>query len=193
MRTPKMGKFPEEIWIRLKKSYESGLFDSLDALHKFYSEQLKVCPGIDSIKQRCAKEKWEKGKDKEEIEQLEKETNEQIFTRLGMSRERAIKLVIDGMTFGDDMKPQILDTLKEQGVSREVVTQLERLVGSARTRLDYIQEYNRMVGALAPAKKEIGGPGGKPLFQGNEKLTGEELDRRIMERVSALSDVTKEG
>ena len=124
-------------WARVKLDWDSGQFTAR-ALAKKHGLPLST------ISSKICREKWSKGKDIEKLSGSIAVRNLERFARAGMARQDAINLVVEGMT-----KPE---SLIFEGKGENM---LATPVPDYKTRLQYLQEYNKMVGNYAPMEKEV--------------------------------------
>ncbi len=105
-----------------------------------------------AIFKKAREDEWEKGKHKEIIQQTIAEKNIEAFAKQECGGDVVIK--------------QIADTIKDSAEDKRIL-------------LSFIQEYNKMCGSLAPAKREVTGKDGTSLIPPG--MSSQEVKEQIKE------------
>ena len=125
-------------WAKMRLRWQSGgvTFQQLADEHGV---------SVDLIKHRSMDCQWRKQipEIRARIEELETRKTEEMFAKLGMPKEEAIRLIIEGMR-----EPQ--KTLFEGKGDQMMATPQPDWFA----RVAFIQEYNKIVGNYAPTKQE---------------------------------------
>jgi len=147
-------------WATVKADYETGNFSAEELWKKYGIHQR-------TIENRIKGEKWVKGKSKPLIAQGIAERNIAMFAKLGMTQEKVVQKLIDGIDSANRSAQYIADQVKAaKDKDEEVDTDwlfkiIPQIMDDRKIALQYLQELNKMCGTHAPQKKDITSDGEK--------------------------------
>lgn len=193
-------KTPALIWTQLKGLYGSGLFESVDALHKHCSRIFKICPSLSKLKQRCARDHWSKTTYQERIAAAQEKSFQEMFEEAGLGKKETVLLIRDGILHAEAVIDRLIKSLQREqvvdekgnikaaiGLTPESESLLKEYVTSLKVRNIYLRERNKLTGDYAAVKIRDQGRGGAAAGSDDEMSLDELLAERA--RMKELLDV----
>jgi hypothetical protein len=153
---PRYREYAPETWAKIKEMWKTGKFATIVDLHKAAHDSFMDVPCVKSIKDRVAKEgDWEKSYVAEKIEKEMVERAVERFAARGLTHERIVDKVIDGI---EDIRAEV-EVLKDMArtchVAAEKAAIMDKIRQVRKDALAWIQEYKAFTGSSAPLKKVI--------------------------------------
>lgn len=152
--------YSDFIWSSVRVLYESGMFDSVDALMAHLKTTFKEHPGKNAIKERCAAEGWSKHAGKQRVEAAQEKTYAQLFAEAGMDERARVDKIVDGIRCVEYAIDRIKKIISENAsltpleIGEKISDLIDAIPAYKRVACEYIKEANKLVGAYAPTKIE---------------------------------------
>ena len=181
--------YSQETWIVIRSLFETGTFSTLNKLHKHCQNIIKNCPSIYSIRVKSSREGWTKGKTSDIIKkEIDKKTID-LFSELGMPKEKVLTRVVDMINSGENSIDRIVDLVTkrvkkgETPIDGNVIDGLKSMVSSYAVQYKGIRLWIEMTGESAPKKIDHSGRVTNDVRMDYplKDLSDDELDAKIKE------------
>lgn len=188
--------YSPEFWISIRTLYESGQFPSYETLRAHLTKMMsgQRIPSLQAIKQRSAKEGWNKHISDAEIAEKKAQSITELFESYGMPLQERVRRNVVGIKCIDDINTEIhtlLQTIRKKTEEltgdtdmdalkttfSEVVEKLPSLAQHLKVSLDYLKNSQALCGDNAPEKRQIMGDKKSTILDKFASLTDDELDK----------------
>lgn len=176
-------------WSDLRVLFESGEYPNLDMLYDAQKKNYRDMPAMHDLKQRCAKECWEKERFQEIRTEVKRRNLVELYASLGMDDEEQARYRVECVRAVDGVKAVIAQlhvqiTMLDPN-SREFTDTLgkikvlsDTMFKGMNTSLTALQDISKLTGDYAPVTtKEVKGHGyvTKDGLKGIEEMSEEEI------------------
>jgi len=184
-------RYPKELWAECQTEFESGKYKSLKEMFITCGQLVDNYPSLSALDKRCTKYKWVAKR--EEVYASIADKNRALFIKLGMTDEKAVGIMIEGMTGGTEVLDEIVKKMADNDtglIDLQSIELIKQYLSSCPNRKGFVEMYHKMLGNYTARKTELTGKGGGPLRTKSEDLSKEDLANELKRMRADSPDIT---